>query len=65
MRCIIRAAERAPYHSGDEALRAGLNIGGVGFIGVNVHGQPEAWVDAHEHVAELQLAVAGNAHAHD
>ena len=49
----------------DVSLRAGLDAGGVGFVGVDVHGEREARVHAHQHVAEDQFAVAGDAHAHE
>src|SRR5579862_9438876 len=46
------------------ALGAGLDIGGVGLVGVDVHGQREVRVHAHQNVAKDQLSIAGNAHAH-
>src|SRR5262245_66118824 len=49
----------------DKPLRAGLDVGRVGFVGVNVHGERKTQIHAHEHVAENQLPVAGYADAHD
>src|SRR5215510_6364604 len=51
-------------NSFDVTLRSGLDTGRVGFVRVNVHGQGVARIDAHQHVAENQFAIAGNAHAH-
>ena len=36
----------------DVTLRAGLYVGSVSFIGVDVHGQFEARIHSHQHVAE-------------
>ena len=49
----------------DETLRAGLYVGGVSFVGVDVHGEFEARIHPHQHVAENKFAVAGDAHAHE
>src|SRR5262249_51097873 len=49
----------------DVARRAILDVGGVGLIGVDVHGQGEVRVHAPQHVAEDQFAVAADAHAHE
>src|SRR5262245_42917210 len=49
----------------DVSSRAGLDVGGVRLVRVDVHGQREVRVHAHQHVAEDQFAVAGDPHAHD
>src|SRR5262249_41788876 len=46
-------------------LRAGLDVGGVRLVRVDVHGQREVRVHANQHVAEDQLAVTGDAHTHE
>src|SRR5262249_29718966 len=49
----------------DVTARAGLYVGGVSFVGVDVHGEFETRIDPHEHVAENKLAISRNAHAHE
>ena len=44
-------------------LHAGLEVGGVGFVRVDVHRQAEVRIHADAHVAEHQFAVARHAHA--
>ena len=48
----------------DETLGAVLEIGGVGFIGVDVHGEREPRIDPNPDIAEEQFTITGNAHAH-
>ena len=47
------------------ALCAGLYVGGVGFIGIDVHCQGGIWVDSYQNISEDQFAVAGYAYADD
>lgn len=44
------------------ALHAGLEVGGIGFIRVDVHGEPKARVHANAHIAKDEFAVAWHAH---
>src|SRR5262249_18705474 len=43
---------------------AGLHVRGVSLVGVDVHGEFEIRVHAHQHVSENQFAVAPDPHAH-
>src|SRR4051794_16441626 len=45
----------------NESFHAGLDVGRVSFIGVNVHGKRKARVHAHQHIAKDQLAIASDA----
>ena len=49
----------------NKPLRAGLHIGGVGFVRIDVHREGEARVHSHEHVTKDQLSISGDPHAHD
>src|SRR5688572_15585520 len=45
----------------NETFRPGLDMGRIGFVRVNVHGQREARVHAHQHVTKDQFAIARHA----
>ena len=62
--CLVALVSLA-LNSIDVALCAGLYISRVAFIGVDVHGEFEIRVDAHEHVAENKFAVPCDSHAHE
>ena len=49
----------------DVAFRAfGPDVSGVGFVGIDVHGQLVTGIDAHQHIAEYQLAISRYPHPH-
>ena len=48
----------------DESLRTGLDVGGIGFVRVDMHGESETWIDPDENIAKDQLTIALDPNAH-
>jgi len=53
-------------NSVDKSLCAfGADVGRISFVGVDVHCELETWIHSNEHVAEDELAISGDADAHE
>src|SRR2546423_3933227 len=49
----------------DVTVGAGLYVGGVSFIGVDVHGEFKTRIYSHQHVSKNQFAVSRDTHPHE